>query len=143
MPKLTQEQLEAIRQRARNATPGPWGTGDGYEQSSRGNYVWSVENGVIVCAEQDGTDCVLDTNDATFIAYARTDIPALLEHIEALEAENHRYKRAFEIITESNIRPWDSAKGMFMAHTMMVRKARRMIAEGDSYKTVNEKEDDQ
>jgi hypothetical protein len=105
MPKLTQEQLATIRQRAENATPGPWETGDGYEQSSRGNYVWSVENGVIVCAEQDGTDCVLDTNDATFIAHARTDIPALLEHIAELEAEIKRlHEYYYEKLGEASAR---------------------------------------
>jgi hypothetical protein len=132
MPKLTQEQLATIRQRAENATPGTWFT----------------MHKTDICIEEPPGSCEIDSIayadrelDANFIAHARTDIPALLEHIAELEAENHRYKRAFEIISESNIRPWDSAKGMFMAHTMMVRKARRMIAEGDSYKTVNEKED--
>jgi hypothetical protein len=80
--KLTQEQLEAIRQRAENATPGPW--------------KWSgqTEGGFIPQGAYLGDTLILlgdhyenYKEDATFIAHARTDIPALLDHIAELEAE--------------------------------------------------------
>ncbi len=49
------------------ASKGPWRAGSGYEQSDRGNYIADAI-GLIVCAEQDGTDCVLRTSDRNFIA---------------------------------------------------------------------------
>ena len=77
--------LDAIRKRAEAATKGPWYRGEGYEQSKRGNYVASESNGLIICAEQDDTDCVLSTEDAEFIAKAREDVPALLAEVERLK----------------------------------------------------------
>jgi hypothetical protein len=81
--KLTKEQLEAIRQRAENAAAGPW---DIFE----GGYVVQGDgmilgNPVAKCKNDE---------DATFIAHARTDIPALLDHIAELEAELARLKDA-------------------------------------------------
>jgi hypothetical protein len=92
MPKLTQEQLEAVRQRAENATPGPWET---CEISKLSHAKWF---GVLGGGSDDslidiGVD-TLNEADATFIAHARTDIPALLEHIAELEAELARLKDA-------------------------------------------------
>lgn len=100
--KLTQAQIEDIRKRAEAATPGPWGTGIEYEQSSRGNYVYSEKNLMIVCAEQDNTDCQLETEDATFIANARQDIPVLLDYIAQLQSAAfellEKYKKAEEAV---------------------------------------------
>jgi hypothetical protein len=89
--KLTQEQLEAIRQRAENATPGPWET---CEISKLSHAKWF---GVLGGDSDDslidiGVD-TLNENDATFIAHARTDIPALLDHIAELEAELEKYRK--------------------------------------------------
>jgi hypothetical protein len=88
--RLTNADLAEIKKRADTATKGPWYTGEGYEQSNRGNYVASKANGGIIAAEQDGTDCVLDTNDATFIAHARQDVPALLAEVERLRTIQKR-----------------------------------------------------
>lgn len=82
------ERIEAIRERTEKATEGPWYAGTEYEQSRRGNFVASKENGHIVVAEQDYTDCVLETEDAEFIANAREDIPYLLSEIERLIAKD-------------------------------------------------------
>jgi hypothetical protein len=89
--KLTQEQLEAIRQRAENATPGPWEwSGDKfgdivvYSPERRGFH----NNGGEIAQLDFGSQ-----SDATFIAHARTDIPALLEHIAELEAELGKYRK--------------------------------------------------
>jgi hypothetical protein len=84
MSRLTDEQLAEIRERAEAATAGPWYCGTEYEQSKRGNYVASKATGGIVAAEQDGTDCELETHDAEFIAHAREDVPDLLAEIERL-----------------------------------------------------------
>jgi hypothetical protein len=83
--KLAQEQLEAIRQRAENATPSPWKwSGDKfgdivvYSPERRGFH----NNGGEIAELDFGSQ-----SDAIFIAHARTDIPALLDHIAELEAE--------------------------------------------------------
>jgi Ead/Ea22-like protein len=96
--KLTQEQLEAIRQRAENATPGPWET---CEISKLSHAKWF---GVLGGESDDslidiGVD-TLNEADATFIAHARTDIPALLDYIAELEAELARLKDALIEISE-------------------------------------------
>jgi hypothetical protein len=85
MPKLTQEQLEAIRQRAENATAGPWFEDNG-----------DVKTIAITDRKYTEPEMIAEawfTNDATFIAHARTDIPALLDHIAELEAELTRLKQ--------------------------------------------------
>lgn len=64
-------------------TKGPWGLGDGYEQSERGNYIYGG-GGAIVAAEQDGTDCVLSTADAYLIAAAINSLPDLLAIAEGV-----------------------------------------------------------
>lgn len=74
MPRLTQEQLEAIRQRAENATPGPWQIAT----TTDGAYALDTDDMIIAAT-------IERTEDATFIAHARTDIPALLDHIAELE----------------------------------------------------------
>jgi hypothetical protein len=68
------------------ATVGPWTVGSGYEQSDRGNYVASDKTGVVVCAEQDGTDCVLRDGDARFISEARTGWEHAIERALTAEA---------------------------------------------------------
>lgn len=97
---LTRDELRAIRERADAATPGPWerewaqdgeytGPGDnppGYA----GDYYET--NGVIASARSENEDfidpiCeVHGGKNAAFIAAARTDVPALLSHVEELEA---------------------------------------------------------
>ena len=68
---LTPEQLQSIRERAEKATPGPWLNNDiSYYVLSNWHVVTKVEH----------------YNDVPFIARARQDIPALLAHIEQLEA---------------------------------------------------------
>jgi len=79
--KLTQEQIEEIRKRAEDATPGPWKVGvDGYVCNA-GFYVTDT----IV---EDITSNIFEKEDAEFIANARQDIPALLAHIAELERIN-------------------------------------------------------
>lgn len=83
--------LDTIRERADAATPGPWKvTWDG-ENDPDG--AWSAEwpwlirqdiypgKSVANLAEVEAS-----TEDAEFIAHARTDIPVLLAHIDALHA---------------------------------------------------------
>src|SRR5699024_11273446 len=79
---MTPEQLAAIRERANNATPGPWEYVDDYigvrqvptEAHRTGRTEYEVEG--IIPGEH------VRASDAVFIAAARDDIPALLDHIK-------------------------------------------------------------
>nr|WP_314314711.1 hypothetical protein [Kocuria rhizophila] len=78
---MTQEQLDAIREREAKATAGPWDV-DGPAQCGPGDTltVYPVEDGGALAYVQPSWD------DAEFIAHARTDIPALLADNERLRA---------------------------------------------------------
>jgi hypothetical protein len=91
--RVTQEQLEAIRQRAENATPGPWEIRWGEVVTKHPDHQnvsqWYDGYSNAICSLNDGEYIINSNkdNDAAFIAHARTDIPALLDHIAELEAE--------------------------------------------------------
>lgn len=88
---MTEEQLLAIEEREKNATPGKWDTdGDGssYDPSwdqyasswvttPTGN--WKCQSGCYT-----GTEMCQQMSDAEFIAHARTDIPALIQEVRRL-----------------------------------------------------------
>ncbi|QHM89788.1 hypothetical protein DXY21_03863 [Bacillus velezensis] len=75
--KLTKDQLEEIRQRTEAATEGPWRIG---KQSPNGlNNIGTI--GGLLTAQTTNED------DAKYIANARQDIPALLDHIAEVEQE--------------------------------------------------------
>ena len=108
--------LDTIRERADAATPGPWKvTWDG-ENDPDG--AWSAEwpwlirqdiypgKSVANLAEVEAS-----TEDAEFIAHARTDIPVLLAHIDALLAEIDALKSEIELLrVELGNRPTEGAK---------------------------------
>lgn len=82
---LTPEQLAEIAARAEAATPGPWCT-DSWEiyqgtEYQPGLSMWIGET----C--RGNTSPEQDRADATFVAAARTDIPALLAEIHRLRNE--------------------------------------------------------
>ncbi|QJC97180.1 hypothetical protein HC660_27060 [Bacillus mojavensis] len=80
MYRLNKKQLEEIRKRSDKATVGHWRAtlDDPYDRT----YVLGAFNGgVTVIADIKGDA------DAEFIANARQDIPALLEHIAEVEQE--------------------------------------------------------
>lgn len=78
---MTPEDLDAIRERANNATKGPWTWGD--NRDGLGNKLHPAEypGKYYPIADFEFTD----DGDAEFIAAARTDIPALLDHVVRLE----------------------------------------------------------
>lgn len=92
--KLTQERLEAIRQRAENATPGPWILSP-EKCGPEGQGVYEAESFGHICEVGDpyprGNNRPQENME--FIAHARTDIPALLDHIAELEAELEKYRK--------------------------------------------------
>lgn len=88
--KITQERLEAIRQRAEKATAGPWTCTDSSVESKYAkSYWWGGEDNE-VCSLSDGGEYIENLNaeaDAKFIAHARQDIPDLLAEVERLRNE--------------------------------------------------------
>lgn len=102
---LTNTELAAIRERAEKATQGPWrwiANRAGTYLASRPARGWFV---VLDCVRHgmqsatvrfrdQATDILhkdfTDSPDATFIAHARADVPALLAHIEELEEKLQR-----------------------------------------------------
>ena len=100
--------LKEIAERAERATPGPW--------HSTETAVFAGNEGQTVAdmafADDEG-EC---SNNAIFTAYAREDIPYLLEQVAALQAERDQLQGAFtatheiavdlltRMVTEENIR---------------------------------------
>ena len=90
---LTRAQVQAARERAEKATPGPWATDrECMEQAVL------RPNGVMVC------DCCIMSfsppvsdkecsRNGRFIAASRTDVPALCDLAEALADIVHRWNR--------------------------------------------------
>jgi hypothetical protein len=93
---MTTEELQACRDRAEAATPGPW------EMSRRddvmGGFDYFVEAGplcVAVAAEDARpTRGMGAKRDAAFIAHARTDVPRLLATVDHAEARAERAEAA-------------------------------------------------
>ena len=101
---MTNDELEAVRARAAKATPGPWeadhGCAKGYGPDAwatvvapDGKVLFDTINGGHVLLtdpdyEGEWRDETGDLN-ATFIAHARTDIPALLDEVERLRGDAH------------------------------------------------------
>lgn len=93
---MTEEQLKAIKERADNATPGPW-----YSVPS------TFDNPAQICVFKDGDYSIeitddLDDLDAEFIAQARNDVPALIAEVERLhealsDIANHNIFRTPQI----------------------------------------------
>lgn len=109
--KLTQEQLAAIRERCEKATPGAWSPV--FAKTTAQNPYPEVKH---ICGGDgqfalyascvSGCDCsgetVIESDNigpnnedlnVSFIAAARSDVPALLKHIAALEKEQLQIKK--------------------------------------------------
>jgi len=81
MTTNTKPDLDTIRKRADAATEGPWEIHDRYIRGDRGAYTVADFTVSAVLSDDE------KTANATFIANARADIPALLDHIATLTAE--------------------------------------------------------
>lgn len=83
---MTNDELQAIKARAEAATPGPWTTGAGKINGETRELVIAPNDDVIVAIAYGGFGNPVDrtTEDRTFIAHARTDVPALIAEVERL-----------------------------------------------------------
>lgn len=84
------EQLNAIKERAAKATPGPW-------KYNRHNEILT-SNGARLAQTVTGLD-------AEFITSCRQDIPALVAEVERLKDENNSLKRSLEYIAPRKNNP--------------------------------------
>ncbi|GLC88674.1 hypothetical protein [Lysinibacillus piscis] len=91
---MKQEQLDAIKERAVNATDGPWQV---YEMED-GTQIGTVEHHpqlkspmhVVTMSywgEKPYSRVWIDKDNAKFIAHAREDVPALIAELERLKSE--------------------------------------------------------
>lgn len=81
---LTNAEIEAIRERAEKATQGRWYyevDGDLYSDKTRDRVMYPY------MSSESIPYIKISESDATFIAYARQDIPKLLAEIERLREE--------------------------------------------------------
>ena len=88
---MTEEQLQAIEERANAATPGPW--------DNRGDIVKDIafeDDVIFYAADSMGphiesgdwqTAVTQMRTDAAFIAHAREDVPALIAEVRALRSK--------------------------------------------------------
>lgn len=86
---MTREELSAIEARAEAATPGPWradGNSPRKVRDADGDTFARIE----LPPGSTADEIAASHATATFIAHARTDIPALIAHIRTLEAERDR-----------------------------------------------------
>ncbi|AYQ17729.1 hypothetical protein OIO07_20645 [Bacillus paralicheniformis] len=77
---MTKDELEAIRQRAEAATESYWAADDCEWPGNENLRYW-------VKTHWDGVAAAATKEDAEFIASARQDIPALLDHIAELASD--------------------------------------------------------
>lgn len=98
---MNRPDIEAIRVRCKVATPGPWTAQPDDKRRNASAIVqcdYYMDETPIIC--QGGSDWLLVDDDASFIAHAREDVPALLDYIEWLEAENESLNEQNEQITQ-------------------------------------------
>jgi hypothetical protein len=81
-PALPREERDAIRSRAEAATPGPWSAYGSWPFEVIGD-AWDPDGGrQVLVTGTEGREA-----DSHFAAHARTDVPALLDALDAAEAE--------------------------------------------------------
>lgn len=84
---MTPTEIEAIRARADAATPGPWRT---HADVPRAIVALGAPHESLLGLDVEENAIVFSQYDATFIALARTDIPALLDEVARLRREAQR-----------------------------------------------------
>ncbi len=89
--KLTPDELAAIEARANAATPGLWLAYCPFEGDDEVPAEWHVPAALSVATPDYDA---MNEADAQFVAHARADIPALIHHIRALEAELATVRKA-------------------------------------------------
>lgn len=102
---MTEEELDHLRALCDAATPGPWEDGTAMCCPDMG-WVDGPKGKGTICPVYEAAKRThtLDSNDAAFIAAARTALPALIEEVKRLRGllrEAHRELSTIEAITVS------------------------------------------
>ena len=91
----TTDELAAMRARADEATEGPWTASGEWAGSWGVTYTWRPGTELAECSRvldvSDMGDACGDQGDAEFVAHARTDMPRLLDAVEAVVAILNEY----------------------------------------------------
>ena len=82
---LTEKELAEIEQRTEKATPGPWSAVE-HGNTIKSHAIVAVNKDISIVPIAAGISP--KTENATFIAHSRTDIPTLLAEIRRLQEEN-------------------------------------------------------
>ena len=91
------QELQAIRERAEAATPGPWK----HKKTYISTITTEPESDDFIVWGDGGVD---KETDAEFIAHARTDIPALLDALAAVTAERDALRVKVDAVPVASIR---------------------------------------
>lgn len=131
--KMKQAEIDAIRARCDKATPAPWNTvetSDYSEIHTQNDDEYSHPLALVGST----------TDDADFIANARTDIPALLEEVERLQAENElnvNYAEVYKDICDKhgeNFRVLlDKAKALQSKNATLTKALEKVFSEYGGY----------
>lgn len=87
---MTEQELQAIKERVENTTKGPWKVVKSEESGVQIGTTWEhgqLKAGVPVVTTAHGvggTTIYINQNNAEFIAHAREDVPALIAEVERL-----------------------------------------------------------
>lgn len=97
LPYLTPAELAALA-RSEAATPGPWDLCGGEGEHF---VIGTPERGICVIPNEDNDGEVIRAVNASFIAAARSDLPAALETLAQARADAARYRTALEVIASN------------------------------------------
>ena len=107
---MTEEQLQAIKMRAKYATDGPWKVVNSEESGVQIGTVWEhgqLKAGVPIVTTAHGKGGVtvyINHVNAEFIAHAREDVPTLIAEVELQKANAEQYlKDNVELYNENLI----------------------------------------
>ena len=91
---MNEQELREIEARAEAATPGPWDIGHEAPPLYAGNSCITAKIGERMAIIFEANHNFELDNSAAFIAHARQDVPALVEEVRRLNAENARLRAA-------------------------------------------------
>jgi hypothetical protein len=118
---MTDDELKAIEARANAATPGPWHlaiTGD--DDPDRAN----IEAGAIDVCDNPTND------DATFIAHARTDVPALVAEVRRLRRHS---EALYELLSLRDVHIEPKNKGDAQVAATLTQIMRHAVLEPEVF----------
>lgn len=124
---MTSEELQAIKERVANATPGEWIIDNSSDDRPYITDIWfdGEENGHV---EIHRYGAAAESYDAEFIAHARQDVPKLIAEVERLRDEYEA--------TEDLFHRTDEALGYEQEENKQLREALQFYAAQGTYEPV-------